>query len=392
METPTATEAVQTRSDGPTEAGPLAGIRVIDFTMAFAGPLSTMFLADMGADVIKVESADRPESLEMMRVALNRNKRSVALDLKTADGVQAARDLIATAQVVVSSFRPGVMDSFGLGAEDLLADRPDLVYATMSGYGEKGPSAHRRSMDKIAQAESGLMNIGEMVDHVALVDCVAGTSLASAIAGALVRRERTGIGGRVSGRLLDAALLLQADSIASFSATGSVEGTSIVGYPVANQFQTSDGPIFIAAYYDWHWQSLCAVLGLTDLGADERFATREGRSQPDNATIVRTVLAAAIGTWKREDLSAELEGAGVMATLVRGYTEVFEDPQVIENQTFIDAPHGPSSVKLVRPPFSFDGKPTSYYRAVPDVGADAAEVFAELGYSDARIDALKGRG
>ena len=149
--------------------GPLRGIRVIDFTMATAGPLATMLLA-VGADVIKVENTARPESLEMMRVSMNRNKRCVALDSRPPEGAQATRDLIATAQVLVSSFRPGVMAKIGLGADDLLPDRPDLVYASLSGYGETGRAARRRSMDKIVQAYSGIMAAGGMIDHIALVD------------------------------------------------------------------------------------------------------------------------------------------------------------------------------------------------------------------------------
>jgi len=212
--------------------GPLHGIRVIDFTMATAGPLATMLLADLGADVIKVENLERPESLEMMRVSMNRNKRSVALDLKTPGGAEAARDLIAAAQVVVSSFRPGVMAKFGLGADDLLPGRPDLIYASLSGYGESGPASQRRSMDKIVQADSGMMAAGGMVDHIALVDMTAGSNLAVAILGAVLRRERTGRGGQVNARLFDAALLLQAPDIAGYSLFGAASrDTAVAGYP-----------------------------------------------------------------------------------------------------------------------------------------------------------------
>jgi crotonobetainyl-CoA:carnitine CoA-transferase CaiB-like acyl-CoA transferase len=370
------------------DEGPLSGVRVIDFTMAFAGPLSTMMLADMGADVIKIEDVSRPESLEMMRISLNRNKRSVSVNLKTPEGLQVARDLIATAQVVVSSFRPGVMAGFGLGADDLLAERPDLVYASLSGYGETGPSAHRRSMDKIVQAESGLMSIGAMVDQVALVDCTAGTTLSSAIVAALYRRERTGRGGRVEGRLLDAGLLLQMPSIASFSVWGSTDGTAVAGYPVANLFETADGAVFIAAYYDWHWKAFCDVVGIQHLAEDPRFVTREQRTLPENANVLRPMLRELIAQWKRDELVAALDKAGVMVTAIRTYPEIFVDPQVELNQTFIDAPYGDGTVKLVRPPFTIDERPTRFVRPSPEIGDDTVDVLTEIGYDQDRISGL----
>lgn len=368
--------------------GPLTGIRVIDFTMALAGPLATMLLADLGADVIKVEDASRPESLEMMRVALNRNKRSVLIDLKSPEGHGLALALIETAQVVASSFRPGVMDSLGLGADDLMKDRPDLVWAALSGYGDSGPSAHRRAMDKIVQAEGGLMSIGPMIDQVAPVDCMAGMGFANSIVAAMLRRERTGQGARVSTRLFDAGLLLQAPTIAAYSVDRTVTGNSVAGYPVADLFEASDGTVFIAAYYDWHWRSLCKVLGLEELADDPRFQTRELRTEPTNAESLRPLLRAAIASRTRDELLAALEEAGVMACARRGYDEIFEDPQVRHNATFIDSPYRESTVKLVRPPFSLDGRPTPFNRPCPEMGEHTVEVLVELGLAQAEVDKL----
>ena len=366
--------------------GPLRGIRVIDFTMATAGPLSTMLLADLGAEVIKVESADRPESLEMMRQSMNRNKRSVTLDLKSPEGSQAARDLIDTAQVVVSSFRPGVMAKFGLGADDLLPGRPDLIYASLSGYGEVGPAAARRSMDKIVQADSGLMSAGGMIDHVAIVDMTAGINLALGIVGAVLERERTGRGCRVNARLFDAALLLQAPDIAGYSVFGPASrDTAIAGYPVADQFPTLDGAVFIAAYYDWHWLALCGVLGLTELAEDPRYATREGRTQPPNAERIRAGLKAATSTWTSAELSAALEEAGVMVTMVRDYEQVLADPQVAANRTLASVQYQEASVTLVRPPFDYDGVPFAVRARAPEIGEHTEEVLREIGYSEEQM-------
>ena len=371
--------------------GPLHGIRVIDFTMATAGPLATMLLADLGADVIKVENLERPESLEMMRVSMNRNKRSVALDLKTPGGAEAARDLIAAAQVVVSSFRPGVMARFGLGADDLLPGRPDLIYASLSGYGESGPASQRRSMDKIVQADSGMMAAGGMVDHIALVDMTAGSNLAVAILGAVLRRERTGRGGQVNARLFDAALLLQAPDIAGYSLFGAASrDTAVAGYPGADQFPTSDGAVFIAAYYDWHWQALCRVLTLQDFIDDPRFRTREGRTQPANAAVLRAGLREATERWTSAELIAALEQAGVMVTTVRDYQEVLADPQAALNGSFVDIPYRESTVTVVRPPFDYDGQPLPVRLPSPEVGADTMEIFRQLGYTQDKIDKLAG--
>jgi crotonobetainyl-CoA:carnitine CoA-transferase CaiB-like acyl-CoA transferase len=244
-------------------------------------------------------------------------------------------------------------------------------------------------MDKIAQAESGMMSIGPMIDQIALVDVTAGNALTTAIVGAVLKRERTGRGGRVNGRLFDAALLLQAPDIAAFSISGdAARATSVAGYPVADQFPTSDGAVFIAAYYDWHWRSLCGVLGLEELADDPRFRTRELRTQPEHATVLRAMLHKATSAWTRKGLTEALEEAGVMVTTVRDYAEVLADPQVALNQTLVDAPYRDGTVKLVRPPFDYDGIPTPVRRTAPEMGADTEEVLSEIGYSQEQINRL----
>lgn len=365
--------------------GPLAGVRVIDFTMALAGPLCTMVLGDLGADVIKVEDASRPESLEWMRQAVNRNKRSVVIDLKAPEGLGLAKALIASAQVVVSSFRPGVMDKLGLGADELLRERPDLVYASFSGFGESGPGAHRRGMDTLAQVESGMAVLGGVISHVPLIDITAGMGFAQAVIAALFKRERTGAGSRVEGRLFDAGLLLQAPTIAEYSATGSI-ASAAAKYPVAGLFAAKDGEVLIAAYYDWHWKALCDVIGLSAYADVPRFATRAARTE--NAAELRPMLEEAVAKWSREDLTEALDGAGVMVASLRTYDEVFADPQVAYNEVFIESPLGEGSVKLVRPPYTIGGQPTTFAAPPPETGEHTMTVLRSLGVDDDELKRL----
>jgi crotonobetainyl-CoA:carnitine CoA-transferase CaiB-like acyl-CoA transferase len=362
---------------------PLQGIRIIDFTFALAGPLSTMLLADLGADVIKIEDVRRPESLVAMRRAYNRNKRSVALDLKSPAGYRAACRLIRGAQAVVSSFRPGVMESLGLGADALLAEQPDLVYASFSGFGETGPHSKRRGMDALAQAEAGLTSLGPVISHVTPVDMTAGISFSHGILAALLRRERTGLGGRVEGRLVDAGVLLASTVIAEYSATGAVAGETAERYPVAGLFETADGEVLLAAYYDWHWQALCRVLGVEHLTIDPRFVDREARTV--NGATLRPILEQEVARWRRADLTAALDEAGVMVAASKNLDDVFSDRQIIHNQTLADCelPDG-TALKVVRAPYTLDRRP-SEVRRPPGMGEHTAQVLAEIGYSAQEI-------
>jgi formyl-CoA transferase/CoA:oxalate CoA-transferase len=316
---------------------------------------------------------------------VNRNKRSVVIDLKAPDGLALAKALIASAQVVVSSFRPGVMEKLGLGADELLRERPDLVCASFSGFGETGPGAHRRGMDTLAQVESGMAVLGGVIAHVPLIDITAGMGLAQAVIAALFKRERTGMGSKVEGRLFDAGLLLQAPTIAEYSATGSI-ASAAVKYPVAGLFSASDGEVLIAAYYDWHWKSLCEVIGLSHLVDEPRFASRAARTE--NAADLRPMLDEAIAKWARTDLIGALDEAGVMVASLRSYDEVFEDPQVAHNQVFIESPIGEGTVKLVRPPYTIDGRPTRFAAPPPETGEHTIDVFRSLGVDDDELERL----
>jgi glutaryl-CoA transferase len=282
---------------------PLAGIRVADFSRVLAGPLATMLLADLGADVIKVE---RPENGDDTRgwgppfvegdaayfLSLNRNKRSVTLDLATDGGRSAGRRLALTSDVVVENFRPGLMQRFGLDHESLSAERPDLVYCSLTAFGEGAGS--RPGYDIIVQALSGLMSFtghpeGEPTKvGVALLDVICGLYAANAIQAALLRRSATGRGGRVTVSLFDASVAALVNQAANYLLGGLVPKPlgnahpNIVPYQL---FQASDRPFILAAGNDRLFERTCEVIGRPELAADERFVTNADRVRHREALI-----------------------------------------------------------------------------------------------------------
>ncbi|HEY6512260.1 MAG TPA: CoA transferase, partial [Burkholderiaceae bacterium] len=274
----------------------LDGLTVIDFTQIGAGPTCTMLLADMGARVIKVESPDGELGRGLgpgwigddsaMYHAFNRNKLGIALNLKSPDAVAVARRLIAGADIVVESMRPGVMQRLGLGFDDLEKDHPALIYCSISAYGQAGPYADRAGVDGIVQADSGLMSlIG--VDgaepckvQAPIVDVMTGYVAAMAVLARLAQRSRDGRGGRLDVNLLNCALALQQSSITSYFADGQLplRAGSAAPYSAPNQaFQTRDGWVMIAAYMPERWTKLCDLLGVAQLATDPRFATSPQR-------------------------------------------------------------------------------------------------------------------
>ena len=270
----------------------LQGLTVIDFTQIAAGPISTMLMADMGARVIKVEPPDGELGRGLgpgwigtdsaLFHAFNRNKDGIALDLKSAEGLAVARRLIAGADIVVESMRPGVMDRLGLGYATLAADHPALVYCSISAYGQSGPYADRAGVDGVLQADAGLMSLigvegGEPCKvQSPVVDVMTGYVAVMGILAKLAQRQRDGQGGHLDVNLLNAALALQQSSLTSYLADGQlpVRAGSAAPYSAPNQaFRTADGWIMVAAYMPERWRRLCQTLGLPELIDDPRFAT-----------------------------------------------------------------------------------------------------------------------
>jgi crotonobetainyl-CoA:carnitine CoA-transferase CaiB-like acyl-CoA transferase len=374
---------------------PLAGIRVADFSRVLAGPLATMLLADLGADVIKVE---RPGTGDDTRgwgppfvgadaayfLCLNRNKRSVALDLTTEDGRAAARRLALASDVIVENFRPGLMERFGLDHASLAAERPDLVSCSLTAFGDEGEAASRPGYDIIVQALSGLMSItghpgGEPTKvGVALLDVICGLYAATAIQAALVGRAATGRGCRVTVSLFDASVAALVNQAANHLLGGAVPGPmgnahpNIVPYQL---FRASDRPFILAAGNDRLFARTCDVLGRPELAADERFSTNAARVR--NREHLIPMLEEAFARRTASEWLSALEAVAVPCSPVRSIDEVFASAEGAAALQTVDDPER-GSLRLVASPIRVDGRRTPTRRPPPGIGEHTAEVLAEL--------------
>ncbi len=374
---------------------PLAGIRVADFSRVLAGPLATMLLADLGADVIKVE---RPGTGDDTRawgppfvgqdaayfLALNRNKRSVAIDLQTPEGLAAARRLALSCDVVVENFRPGLMRAFGLDHATLSAERPDLVSCSLVAFGERGDSAERPGYDIIVQALSGLMSFtghpgGEPTKvGVALLDVICGLYAANGISAALLERERTGRGRRIVVSLYEASLAAMVNQAANHLLGGIVPGPmgnahpNIVPYQL---FEAADRPFILAAGNDRMFERTCEVLGRSDLAADDRFATNAARVR--NRAELVPILADAFRARPAQGWVEALQAVGVPCSLVLRLDEVFATPEGAGMVQVLDDPVR-GTLRLVADPIRLDGLLPPVRRAPPRLGEHTEEVLGEL--------------
>jgi crotonobetainyl-CoA:carnitine CoA-transferase CaiB-like acyl-CoA transferase len=372
----------------------LAGVRVLDLTNALAASSATKILADLGAEVIKIEN---PAGGDYTRALMpyifeshNRNKRSFAVDLKHPEGVALVKQVATTCDVLVQSMRPGAAREVGLSAEDLAVVNPNLIYASFSAFGPTGPDAHRRGVDGVAQAESGLASLQNgVLGGTSFVDTTAGLALSQAILIALMKRDRFGVVEPVDVCLLDTAVYMQAAPIAEFSVEGVVVDQK--GYPsryaLAGVYEAADGPFFMAPYWERDWQALCAILGRTDLRTHARFADRAARGE--HVVELRELLGKEFARRPRLEWLAELEGDGVLAGIVRSYADVLDDPQLRANQALEQhvLTDGRTAV-FPRAPFRFAGQPLESTRSAPELGADTAGLLAEIGVDTARVDHL----
>ena len=389
---------------------PLSGIRVVDLTRILAGPFCTGMLADMGADVVKVETPGIGDPLRgqgALRNGLswyfagfNRNKRSLSLNLRSEEGGAVLARLIAASDVLVENFRPGVLDQMGFGEARLKALKPDLVYCNISGFGTTGPYRDRPSFDFIAQAMSGFMSVTGMAGGPPLragppiADLVAGLHGALGICAALVKRGRTGQGDTVGASLNNGLISLLAFLAANYFATGEEPARAGNDHAIVSpygMFRTRDGEVALAPSQEQSYQRLIDALGLAELRADPRFATNDLRVR--NRAAVNAAIEARLVTETTEYWIEKLNAAGVPCGRVMGLAEVFADPQVIDQEMVLEQDHpGHGAVRTLGFPIKFAEAPCALRRPTPEVGADTDAVLAEIGYAAADITRLRDAG
>ncbi|PWB14843.1 CaiB/BaiF CoA-transferase family protein [Comamonas sp. JNW] len=388
--------------------GPLSGLVVVELTNVMAGPVGGLLLADMGAEVVKVERLPggddtrraippeiQGESATFMMV--NRNKRGIAVDLKHPDGLQVVRRLIDKADVVIENFRPGTMEKLGLGYDVLRASNPGLIYCKITGFGLNGPYAKRAGYDLIAQGMSGIMSLtGEGPGRppvkvgVPIGDVTAGILASTGVLAAYIERLRTGEGQYVDTSLYEASLVHTYWQVAMAFATGESAGPMGSAHPVAAPYQaipTQDGWINIGAVSQATWVGMTRVLQLEHLLEDERFASN--RERMAHRDLLISIITEAMRSNTTDYWVEKFEQAGVPAGPVRKIKDMLEDPQTLARDMVIEVDHPVAGqVQALGLPIKFSHGNGVTRRGAPQYGEHTAEVLQELGYSSDDIAAL----
>ncbi len=387
-------------------SGPLAGLRVVEFSHIMAGPICGRMLADMGADVIKVEPitggdatrAFRPPDLGGESAAfmmLNRNKRGVALDLKSEEGLRVALRLIGRADVLIENHRTGTMERLGLGYDRLKENNPGLIYCEISGFGRTGPMAHLGGFDLITQGYSGIMSVtgeGEGRPPVKcappITDITAGILAAMGVLAAYVDRLATGRGQRIDTSLFEAGITQSFWQAAMTLATGVSPGPLGSAHPMSapyQAFETSDGWITVGGSNQANWLRLVEILGLPELAEDPRFLENNDRIR--NVDELASVLGERFKMRPTEEWLELLEEGGVPAGPVASIGEMLAMPQTLARDMVVEVEHsklGP--VQTLGFPVKFSETPASVDRGAPLLGEHTPEVLAELGFSDDEVE------
>ena len=392
----------------PTSSLSLDGIRVVDLSRVIAGPWCGALLADLGADVVKVEDTGpgdesrtwppHKDGEAAAYLLFNRNKRGIALDLKTPEAVEVVKRLVKDADVVIENFRTGTMESFGLGYDVLSQINPRLIYCSVSAFGRTGPRKDSPGYEALMQAFSGIMSItgepgGQPVRAgVSFLDLTTGILCALGVSNAIIQRQRTGLGQRVDGSLLETAVSLLAFHAEGYLLTGALPRALGSGHPSLSpyrNFKCRDGQwIFIAAANDRFWQKLAKALDLSDLAVDPRFQKNQGRVA--NRAELEGILETTIGGLDREPLLKRLEEADVPATPVNTVDQVMNDPQTAERGIVQRVTHPKlGEIPVVGTPLHFSRMSPGVRRAAPLRGEHTDAILADLGYSAAEIKNLR---
>ena len=402
--------------------GPLSHVKVLDLSRILAGPWAGQVLADLGADVIKVE---RPGAGDDTRswgppflkdrsgaetkeagyyLSVNRGKRSVTLSIDKPEGQRIVRALAARADIVLENYKVGTLARFGLGYEDLKAVNPKLIYCSVTGFGQTGPRRDQAAYDFMIQAMGGMMSVtGERDDKpgggpqkvgIPIVDLMTGMYAAVAVLAALARREVSGAGEYIDIGMLDVQVATLANQAMNFLVSGKAPRRTGNAHPniqPQDVFACRDGEIVLAVGNDGQFAKLCEVLGQPALAQDERFAKNASRVR--NLAVLHPLIAALLKERDRSHWVAALDAAGVPAGPINAIPEVFEDRQVKHRRMLIDVPHPLSgTVPLVASPMRFTAAPLAHDRAPPLLGEHSVEILHDIGIGDAEIERLRKSG
>jgi crotonobetainyl-CoA:carnitine CoA-transferase CaiB-like acyl-CoA transferase len=382
-----------TQADDTAPDAPLAGIRVIDFTQVMMGPVCTQMLGDYGADVIKIERAGAGDLSRStfaphagidnpVFCSLNRNKRSVALDLRDAQSMAQVKALIAGADVVVNNFRAGVMDRMGLGYSDCAKLNPRIIYAVGTGFGETGPYAYKGGQDVLAQAMSGVMArradpaLPLSTYPTALADYSAGMHMVQGILLALLQRERSGVGQKISVSLYNSMLAMQVQEAAMILMRD--QEVNWAAMPLSGVFETADLPlVLVGAFKANPLRDICAALELPDLSLDARFANLD--AQFANKTELQRQFRERFKLSPRAHWLQRLEAQDLLCAPVRDLREVLVDPQTLHNRMILEsAADGAAAYRFIGSPIEMSSATVTLRRVPPRLGEHTAQVLAEL--------------
>ena len=379
---------------------PLEGVRVVEFAHMVMGPTCGLVLADLGAEVIKVEPLEGDNTRRLAGAGagfypiFNRNKKSLAVDLKKKDGLDLVLKLISSADVVTENFRPGALDKLGLGYKELSAIHPRLVYCTLKGF-LSGPYEHRPALDEVVQMMGGLAYMTGLPDRPLRVgssvnDIMGGMFAAIGILAALREREHTGRGKLVKSALFENTVFLVGQHMAQYAITGEAPPPMSVKKPawgIYDIFETSDDRLFVGVVTDTQWEVFCREFQESELGSDARLTTNTQRVKERGWLIAR--LGEVFRRWTRTDLEKKLEAIGLPYAPITKPWDLFDDPHLNASGGLMEMrdPRG-TTFRAPTLPLELDGKRLPMRNQPPAIGEGARGLLAGMGYSDEEIDAL----